>query len=320
MECPPGCHISNTQLQQRLHLTKIISDRTLEGPHDRRRGSPRRNATLTYPASRQLADMLAAERAQSKWAQMKADAAARREDITAKIDKRADQRDAKAAARDADWAELDASEPSTSPSTLSTTRSWPCSTRWMGACTPTNGPRSPACSSGSKRELARSGPINSVSNWPSSRQRVCDLNPGSVSASAGRGRAHLLRHSPQNLDLQGPNGAKIQCRQDQQALAIHTLRDPRRPAHTRREVSASRYPRRGFISAPDKTASQTGSRSKNTSMRSGGQSVARLVFLSMWATVMRQRETVFPAESTMARSMRASGPRNSRTNEVMVIS
>jgi hypothetical protein len=35
--------------------------------------------------------------------------------------------------------------------------------------------------------------------------------------------------------------------------------------------------------------------------------------LSMWATVMRQRETVFPAESTMAPSMGASGPRNSRT-------
>ena len=41
---------------------------------------------------------------------MKADAAARREDIKAKIDKRADQRDAKAAANDADWAELDASD------------------------------------------------------------------------------------------------------------------------------------------------------------------------------------------------------------------
>jgi hypothetical protein len=40
----------------------------------------------------------------------------------------------------------------------------------------------------------------------------------------------------------------------------------------------------------------------------------------MWATVMKQRETVFPAESTMAPSMSASGPRNSRTNEVMVIS
>ena len=48
--------------------------------------------------------------ANSKWAQMKADAAAKREDIKAKIDKRADQLDAKAAATDADWAEQDAAD------------------------------------------------------------------------------------------------------------------------------------------------------------------------------------------------------------------
>jgi hypothetical protein len=41
---------------------------------------------------------------------MKADAAGRREDIKAKIDKRADQLDAKAAATDADWAEQDAAD------------------------------------------------------------------------------------------------------------------------------------------------------------------------------------------------------------------
>jgi hypothetical protein len=41
---------------------------------------------------------------------MKADAAARREDMKAKIDKRADQLDAKAAAKDADWAEQDAAD------------------------------------------------------------------------------------------------------------------------------------------------------------------------------------------------------------------
>ena len=61
-------------------------------------------------------------------------------------------------------------------------------------------------------------------------------------------------------------------------------------------------------------------RPQRTLHESGGQSVARLVFLSMWATVTKQRETVFPAESIMAPSMSASGPRNSRTNEVMVIS
>ena len=48
--------------------------------------------------------MQTADRAKSKWAQMKADAAAQREDMKAKINKRADQLDAKAATADADWA------------------------------------------------------------------------------------------------------------------------------------------------------------------------------------------------------------------------
>ena len=52
----------------------------------------------------------AVDRAQSKWAQMKADAAARRQDFKAKIEKRAEERDAKEAAKDADWAEQDASD------------------------------------------------------------------------------------------------------------------------------------------------------------------------------------------------------------------
>jgi hypothetical protein len=51
-----------------------------------------------------------ADRAKSKWAQMKADAAARREDIKAKVNKRADQLDANVAADDADWAEQDAAD------------------------------------------------------------------------------------------------------------------------------------------------------------------------------------------------------------------
>jgi ABC-type transporter Mla subunit MlaD len=51
-----------------------------------------------------------AHRAKSKWAQMKADAAGRRVDIKAKINKRSDQLDANAAATDADWAEQDAAD------------------------------------------------------------------------------------------------------------------------------------------------------------------------------------------------------------------
>jgi len=41
---------------------------------------------------------------------MRADAAAKREDVKARIDKRNRQLDAKAAAKDADWAEADAAD------------------------------------------------------------------------------------------------------------------------------------------------------------------------------------------------------------------
>ena len=51
---------------------------------------------------------VAADEARSKWAQMMADAAARREDVKAKIDKRTRELDAKSAAKEADWAESDA--------------------------------------------------------------------------------------------------------------------------------------------------------------------------------------------------------------------
>jgi hypothetical protein len=53
---------------------------------------------------------------------MKADAAARREDLKAKIDKRAEERDAKAAASEADWPSSTHLMPSTTPSTPSRAR------------------------------------------------------------------------------------------------------------------------------------------------------------------------------------------------------
>ena len=51
-----------------------------------------------------------ASQGQSKWAQMRADASVKMEDIKAKIDKRNDQIDADMAATDADFAEADASD------------------------------------------------------------------------------------------------------------------------------------------------------------------------------------------------------------------
>jgi predicted transglutaminase-like cysteine proteinase len=50
---------------------------------------------------------VAADEARSKWTQMTADAAAQRDDINAKINKRTRELDAKAAAKEADWAESD---------------------------------------------------------------------------------------------------------------------------------------------------------------------------------------------------------------------
>ena len=58
--------------------------------------------------AQQRADQ-AGDRARSKWAQMKADAAAKMDDLQARMDKRADQLDANVAADDAAWAEDDAS-------------------------------------------------------------------------------------------------------------------------------------------------------------------------------------------------------------------
>jgi hypothetical protein len=57
-------------------------------------------------AQRQAGEEAASAR--SKWAQVKADATTKMDDVKAKIDKRTQQLDAKAAANDADWAEGDA--------------------------------------------------------------------------------------------------------------------------------------------------------------------------------------------------------------------
>jgi len=52
----------------------------------------------------------AADGARAKWAQLKADAAAKRSEVKADLDKRTRHMDAKDAAIDADWAEANAAE------------------------------------------------------------------------------------------------------------------------------------------------------------------------------------------------------------------
>jgi hypothetical protein len=79
---------SRDRLKQRIHQAQDDLDQDAEG-------------------TKQKASQAAAD-TRSKWAQMKVDAAARRDDVKAKIDKRNRQLDAKAAASEADWAEDDA--------------------------------------------------------------------------------------------------------------------------------------------------------------------------------------------------------------------
>ena len=52
----------------------------------------------------------AADRAQSKWTQLKSDVSAKMDELKTRADKRADQLDAKAAGNDADWAEMEAAD------------------------------------------------------------------------------------------------------------------------------------------------------------------------------------------------------------------
>ncbi len=52
----------------------------------------------------------AADRAQSKWAQLRSDGSAKMDELKTRADTRADQLDAKVAATDADWSEADAAD------------------------------------------------------------------------------------------------------------------------------------------------------------------------------------------------------------------
>jgi hypothetical protein len=81
---------SREQLRQRIDQAKVDGD------------------LAAMDARQQVGE--AAASARSKWAQMKADAAAKMDDFEAKMDRRADQRDAKLAARQADGAEADAAD------------------------------------------------------------------------------------------------------------------------------------------------------------------------------------------------------------------
>ena len=157
-----------------------------------------------------------ADEARGKWAQMKADADARRDDVKAKIDQRTRELDAKTAASDAGWAEADAVDALDYAAWSASTRGWPCSTRSTPAPTPTSRPsgrqanearrrivegdqpaRTPrtaeqASADGRHPSVERFDPIDPASGHPPDRRAgdVADL----VVVSDPRRRVGLVRH------------------------------------------------------------------------------------------------------------------------------
>jgi hypothetical protein len=97
------------QLNQRVTEAKAAAQAAADSREKLRQRIDRAQADLDKAASdaRQRVSEATSD-SRGKWAQMKADAAARRDDVKAKIDERTRQTDAKAAASDADWAEADA--------------------------------------------------------------------------------------------------------------------------------------------------------------------------------------------------------------------
>ena len=97
-------------LQKRVGEAKAAAQTAATESHDQlkqRIGQAQDDLDKAVEETKQQGSQVAGE-ARSKWAQMKADAAARREDVKAKIDQRSRELDAKTAATDAGWAEENA--------------------------------------------------------------------------------------------------------------------------------------------------------------------------------------------------------------------
>ena len=98
------------ELQQRVAATKATVQAAATESREQLRqriDQAQQDAKDAQQRAQQRADQTA-DRARGKWAQMKADAAARRDDVKAKIDHRSRELDAKTAASEAGWAEADA--------------------------------------------------------------------------------------------------------------------------------------------------------------------------------------------------------------------
>jgi hypothetical protein len=98
------------KLEQDVADTKSAADAAAKESHDKvKQRIDRAQADINEAVrhAQQEADM-AADSARSKWARMKADNAAKMDDLKARIEMRSAQLDAKGAAADATWAESDA--------------------------------------------------------------------------------------------------------------------------------------------------------------------------------------------------------------------
>ena len=99
-------------LQQRAAQAKAAAQAAVSESHKQLRqriDQAKVDVDLAAKDARQQVGEAAAS-ARSKWAQMKADAAAKLDDFEARMDRRADQHDAKVAGRQADGAEADAAD------------------------------------------------------------------------------------------------------------------------------------------------------------------------------------------------------------------
>jgi hypothetical protein len=99
-------------LQQRAARAKAAAQAAVSESREQLRqriDQARVDVNLGAKDARQQVDEAAAS-TRSKWAQLKADAAVKLDDLQEKMDRRADQRDAKVAVRQADGAEADAAD------------------------------------------------------------------------------------------------------------------------------------------------------------------------------------------------------------------
>ena len=99
-------------LQQRAARTKAAAQAAVSESREQLRqriDQARVDVNLGAKDARQQVDEAAAS-TRGKWAQLKADAAVKLDDLEATMDRRADQRDVKVAARQADGAEADAAD------------------------------------------------------------------------------------------------------------------------------------------------------------------------------------------------------------------